>query len=55
MKMIKNEVPQEIEVIREQIKLLADWNKENIKLNPEQVRKNVETVLAALDWIKNYD
>jgi len=35
-------------IIVEQIKLLADWNKGEIKLSePEQTRKNLETILCA--------
>ncbi len=33
------------ELIIDQILLLTDWNVTNIKRDPEQVRKNIETIL----------
>jgi len=37
-----------METLAEQIKLLTEWNKENIKIEPEQVRKNIETIIPVL-------
>ena len=34
-----------------QSKLLADWNKQNINGETEQVRKNLETIIAALRFL----
>lgn len=30
----------------EQIQLLSNWNRKNINFDPEQVRKNIETILT---------
>nr|WP_158325986.1 hypothetical protein [Brevibacillus laterosporus] len=35
------------QMILEQVVTLAVWNKENINDNPEQVRRNVETIIYA--------
>lgn len=50
----ENGTPLEIKILSKQIELLIQWNKENIKLDPEQARKNIETILAVLDWINKY-
>lgn len=43
------------EALVNQINLLIAWNKENINVEPEQVRKNIETIVLVHDFlIKNY-
>jgi len=37
------------DLIEEQIKLIIEWNKQNINHEPEQVRKNIETIYNILD------
>lgn len=37
---------EESTVIKQQVKLRADWNKAHINDNPEQVRRNIETIIA---------
>lgn len=36
------------QILDEQIVLLANWNKDNINNEPEQVRKNTETIATIL-------
>ncbi|MCT8975533.1 hypothetical protein N4T77_02865 [Clostridium sp. CX1] len=33
-----------VDILMENIKLLDDWNKQNKKTEPEQCRKNIETM-----------
>jgi hypothetical protein len=40
-----------INILYKQIELLTDWNKKNIKIEPEQVRKNIETILLIVRTI----
>jgi hypothetical protein len=42
-------------IINQQIQLLIDWNKEHIETEPEQVRKNIETILQALKIIHEFN
>jgi predicted RNase H-like nuclease (RuvC/YqgF family) len=43
----KHSAPNEFdELLKEQIRLLADWNKSYIYSDPEQARKNTKTILA---------
>ncbi len=37
---------QMISCLKEQFSLLAAWNVRNLNLDPEQVRKNIETMLV---------
>lgn len=39
------------DLLEEQINLLCEWNKKNIEAEPEQVRKNIETISEALKVI----
>jgi hypothetical protein len=41
------------DLLKEQIRLLADWNKSYINNEPEQARRNTETILAF--WKEFYD
>jgi hypothetical protein len=41
------------DLLKEQIRLLADWNKSHINMESEQARKNTETILAF--WKEFYD
>ncbi|MBH0331444.1 hypothetical protein ABH14_16845 [Brevibacillus brevis] len=43
-----------LETLAEQTKLLAVWNNENINDNPEQVRKNIETIIATITCVQTY-
>jgi len=38
-------------IILEQIELLTQWNKKSVNNEPEQVRKNIETIMVALDYV----
>lgn len=40
------------DILKKQIKLLADWNAEHIKTDPEQVRKNIDTLVNALCYLQ---
>lgn len=40
------------EVVINQIYILEKWNVENIKIEPEQCRKNLETMLSAITLVK---
>ncbi|ADQ06476.1 hypothetical protein Calhy_0739 [Caldicellulosiruptor hydrothermalis 108] len=46
-------IPTDIALMSEQINLLAEWNKSHIDIDPEQVRKNIETMLSILRYIKD--
>lgn len=46
-------IPTDIALMSEQINLLAEWNKRHIDIDPEQVRKNLETMLSVLKYIKD--
>lgn len=35
-------------VVEEQIRLLTEWNKENAKTEPEQVRENIKVILTCV-------
>lgn len=37
-----------LENLKNQVALLNSWNQENINLDPEQVRKNIETLQNAI-------
>lgn len=43
-----------IKTIKEQVEVLAAWNKENINDNPEQVRKNTETIFSVATYLISY-
>ena len=38
-------------LIRGQLELLAAWNKQKINVEPEQARKNLETIMDALRYL----
>lgn len=40
------------QILKEQIELLAEWN-ENNKADPEQVRKNVETIALVASTLES--
>lgn len=39
------------EVLKEQIKILADYNAKSSGVDPEQVRKNAETIISLANVI----
>ncbi len=39
------------ELLKTQIKILSDWNESNGKCEPEQARKNAETMIQIVSYI----
>lgn len=48
------EEKQTIDLLEEQIKLLTEWNKASINIEPEQVRKNIETILSVANYLHSF-
>lgn len=42
----------EVKILREQMWLLSEWNKKNIAMEPEQVRRNVETIIGCVNALR---
>lgn len=42
-----------IDILLEQLELLGKWNKENITSEPEQARKNLETIFSIATYLAN--
>jgi len=38
-------------LLEQQVELLSKWNEKNIDSNPEQVRKNTETLINAIQFL----
>lgn len=44
---------QGIEMLEKQMKLLEEWNEANISNEPEQVRRNIETLIFAEHYLSD--
>lgn len=43
------------DILLEQLELLRKWNKENVAIEPEQTRKNVDTIFNIVTYLARQD